>query len=70
VHTITLRSRDFDAYLIVYDDLGKELARDDDSGGDLDAQIMFRAPYTGTYYLVATTFSRGEMGRYRLHVTP
>jgi len=67
---ITLDSNQFDAYLIILDDSGREIACDDDSGGNLNARIVLSAPYTGTYQIVATTYRQGETGRYRLHVTP
>ena len=70
VYTISLTSGQFDAYLIVLDDRGLELARDDDSGGNLNARVNLRAPYTGTFQIMVTTFARGETGRYRLHVVP
>jgi hypothetical protein len=47
--TIDLRGTDFDAYLYLANDAGLILAQDDDSGGGLDARIVFTAGYTGNY---------------------
>jgi hypothetical protein len=66
---IDLTSTDFDAYLRVLDSNDKELARDDDSGGGLDARIIFAIPKDDTYKIVATTFD-GEVGNYQLLVKP
>jgi serine protease Do len=69
-YTIDLRSADFDAYLVLADDDGRILAEDDDSGGGLDARIVFRAPYTGDYEIYTTTYSPGAVGNYTLIVRP
>ena len=67
--TITLRSTEFDAYLHV-GMLGGDafLATDDDGGGNTDAQLVFTVPRTGTFVIVANTFSAGASGSYRLDV--
>ena len=39
------------------DSKGKILAEDDDSGGNLDARIVYRAQQSGIYRLVATTIA-------------
>jgi hypothetical protein len=66
-YVINLTSTDFDAYLRLKDDQGVELARDDDSGGDLNAQITFQAPKDGIYRVVATSFN-GKTGHFALTV--
>ena len=43
-----------DPYLRIEDDNGKELARDDDSGGNLNARIIFACPANGTFHIIAT----------------
>jgi thiol-disulfide isomerase/thioredoxin len=63
---INLRSADFDAYLRIEDSAGKQLAEDDDSGGNLDAKIVFKAPKTDTYTIIATTYANGETGKFTL----
>ena len=43
----------------------------DDSGGGetgFDAQVTFRAPYTGTYTAKLTTYSPGETGLFSFEV--
>jgi hypothetical protein len=69
-YTIDLRSTDFDAYLYLGNDFGTILAQDDDSGGGLDARIVFTATYTGNHQIMVTTFSKGERGNFTLLVRP
>ena len=47
--TITMRSSDFDAYLFAYGPGLESVASDDDSGGDLDAQLTLRFHESGRY---------------------
>ena len=58
----------FDAYLRLEDAGGKEVAEDDDSGGDLDARIIYKAPKTGDYTVICTTFSADDTGKFVLTV--
>jgi hypothetical protein len=67
-YVIHLDSIDFDPYLML-SGFGV-LIRDDDSGGNLNARIIFTPDVTGTYNIYATTFARGVRGSYRLSVTP
>jgi hypothetical protein len=69
-YQIDLRSSDFDAYLILANDARLFLTSDDDSGGNLNARIVWRAEYTGTHYIYATTFAPGAGGRFTLTVRP
>lgn len=57
-YVIDLKSKDFDAFLRLENAQGKELARDDDSGGGLDARIRFVAPADGVYHIIATSLNR------------
>src|SRR5205814_1343809 len=66
---INLKSTDFDAYLRLEDSAGKQLAEDDDSGGNLDSKIVFKAPKDDTYKIIATTFAPAT-GNYTLTVAP
>jgi hypothetical protein len=43
-----------DPFLRLHDSAGKQLAEDDDSGGGLNARIVFRASVTDTYQITAT----------------
>ncbi|MGK2934552.1 MAG: PPC domain-containing protein [Gemmatimonadaceae bacterium] len=68
---ITLRSIQFDAYLLVQPFPGGRsplLARDDDSGGGRDARVEFVLPEDGDYVITVTSAERGETGAYRLSV--
>jgi hypothetical protein len=71
-YQIDLASRAFDAYLFLEDNAGNVLLEDDDSGGNLNARIIFRPSKTDTYRIVATTFDggglRGAAGPYTLTV--
>jgi hypothetical protein len=66
VVTITLVSDDFDAYLVLLDEAGNELAANDDGAGGLDAGIIsFIIPEDGVYTVVAQSFGYqvgGESG--------
>ena len=68
VYTIEMGTRQFDAYLRLEDAAGKQLAEDDDSGGNLDALITFRAPETGTYRVITTSFAANAQGEYLLRI--
>ena len=54
-----------DPYLILYGPTVDLIAFDNDGGGSKDAQIIFTATTTGTYYLGAMDFDTGT-GRYTL----
>jgi Bacterial pre-peptidase C-terminal domain len=69
LYRFDLRSKQFDAYLRLIDAKENELARDDDSGGDLNARIVFRPTTRGLYRIIATSFN-GTVGVYSLTITP
>ena len=47
--------------MLKLDSTGKKLAEeDDDSGGGLNARIVFRAEQDGTYRIQATSFNAGN----------
>lgn len=64
---IDLSSNDFDAYLRLLDSADKVVASDDDGGEGLNARIVFTPPRSGTYRIIATTYS-GGVGAYVLAV--
>lgn len=66
-YQIDMESRDFDSYLRVEDSTGKQLAEDDDSGGNLNARLRFTPPKDEVYQIIATTFAGGA-GMYTLKV--
>jgi serine protease Do len=68
VVTVDVMSSDFDAYAVIQDGGGTVLARDDDSGGTLNARIVFTLPATGTYRFIANTLRVGATGAYTLSV--
>jgi heme/copper-type cytochrome/quinol oxidase subunit 2 len=70
-YRIKMSSDDFDAFLVVQDAAGKQLAFDDDSGGGtngLDAQVDFTPPKDGTYKIFAASLV--GKGEYTLTVQP
>jgi hypothetical protein len=66
-YQIDLVSTAFDSFLRLEDSTGKQLAQDDDSGGDLNARIVFKAPKDDTYRIIVLTFN-GQTGPYTLTV--
>lgn len=65
---ITMRSTEFNAYLILLDPNGEFLAGDNDSGGGTDAMIEIRLPSTGTYTVFANAYRPGEQGRFTIRL--
>ena len=66
--TLDVMSTDFDSYAVIQDGNGNALARDDDSGGNLNARITFTLPYTGVFRFIANTLRQGVTGAYTLSV--
>jgi CHAT domain-containing protein/tetratricopeptide (TPR) repeat protein len=54
-YEITMSSTALDSFLVVQDAKGKQLAFDDDSGGGLDARLVFEAPATAAYRVFAAS---------------
>ncbi|MSU76957.1 MAG: hypothetical protein EXS16_02565 [Gemmataceae bacterium] len=67
-YTIDLESSDVDSYLYLFDSKSKLLAQDDDSGGDLNSRITFRAVRDGVHHIVATSLDGSETGGFTLKV--
>ena len=67
-YVIEMNSTEFDCFLRFLDPQGKQLAQDDDSGGNLNSRIVFTIPTTGTYEIVATTYN-GSLGFFFLNVS-
>jgi hypothetical protein len=67
-YIIDLRSTDFDAFLHLRNSFGQEVARDDDSGGGLNARITFECPQSGNYEIVATSLGMRGVGTFTLDV--
>jgi len=66
--TVELRSTDFDAYLHITGPGMSAPLSDDDSAGERNSRLVFQAPQSGTYLLVASTFLSDEQGTYQLSV--
>jgi hypothetical protein len=66
-YQIDLMSKAFDSFLRLEDQEGKELARDDDSGGMLNARIIFSPPVDGYYQIIATSLDK-RPGAYQFRV--
>ncbi len=67
-YTIDLASDDFNAYLRLEDADGNKLAEDDDSAGFLNSRIVHTPAGDGTFRIVVTTCTSGELGGYRVTV--
>jgi hypothetical protein len=68
-YVIDLISEDFDSFLRLEDAAGKELAWDDDSGGDLNSRIRFDPNKDGEYKVIASSLD-GKPGKFTLKVGP
>jgi peroxiredoxin len=66
-YTIEMFGFGFDAFLRLEDKAGRELAQDDDSGGNLNARIIFDCPKDDEYRIICTCFANAA-GQYRLTV--
>ncbi|MBI2807418.1 MAG: hypothetical protein HYX68_20745 [Planctomycetes bacterium] len=66
----SVKPRDPDCYLVLLGPDSKEIKTyDDDSGGDLNARIYYPCTASGTYTLIATTYTQSAKGAYRLKVS-
>jgi hypothetical protein len=69
---VTLRSDDFDAFLMVGERAGDACLEaefcevDDDGAGGTDARVRLVLPHTGTFEIGANTYGAGDTGRYTL----
>jgi hypothetical protein len=67
-YQIDLMSKSFDAYLYLEDAAGNVLMQDDDSGGGLNARLIFRPARTDDYRIIATAYNWIGRGTYALTV--
>jgi hypothetical protein len=67
-YRIDMVSNDLDAFLILQDSAGKQLAFDDDGGGNLNAKLVFTPPADGTYKVCAASLRL--VGAFTLTVAP
>jgi hypothetical protein len=67
IYRIDMMSTNVDAYLYIKKG-DKILAYDDDSGGNLNARLVFRPEQTEKLHVWATTYGVGEVGTYDLEI--
>jgi len=65
---IDVMSDAFDAFVILQDDKGIELARNDDGGDGLNARLVYALPRTGQYRIIANTYRARAFGAYTLRL--
>jgi S1-C subfamily serine protease len=58
-----------DPFLVLLDPLNQKLATDDDSGGGLNARIIFKAPTTGIYKVLASSLEANQTGQFLLVIS-
>src|SRR6476659_10135444 len=58
-YKIEMTSKEIDSYLRLEDAAGKELAKDDDSGGFVNARIQFHCRVDGAHRVICTTYGGG-----------
>jgi hypothetical protein len=63
--TVTMRSVQFDTYLLVVQN-EEILASNDDMPGSTDSQITFTAPAAGTYHFRANSYEAGATGTFSI----
>jgi hypothetical protein len=64
--TVTLRSRDFDSWVVVSDRSGGMNEFDDDGGGGLDSELTVTFPRDGQYLIVANSVTADATGGYQM----
>jgi hypothetical protein len=67
-YQIDMVSKQFDAYLRLEDAKKKQLAEDDDSGGGLNARIVFTPSEDGVYRVIATSYREDVVGTFQLRI--
>ena len=65
---VDVMSDAFDAFCILQGPAGNEIARDDDSGGGLNARVSVALPVSGQYRIIANTYRKDQFGRYRVRL--
>ena len=58
----------FDGYLFLEDADGAQLDADDDSGGGLNARIVYKIAKSGNYRIIATTLPKDQTGKFVLEI--
>lgn len=65
---IELASADFDTYVVATGP-NLEVGNDDGPNSGTNSELVFSAPESGEYSVIATSFTPGETGAFRLRVT-
>lgn len=66
---LVLESTEFDAFLLLNDPTGEQIAQNDDRDeDDQNSRITIEAPAEGTYTVFANSRSEGETGAYTLTI--
>ena len=68
IDMITPTPQQLDPFLFLEDKDGKVVAQDDDSGGQLNARILYRANATGNYRILAASVGNRGNGEYTLQI--
>jgi S1-C subfamily serine protease len=66
--SVEMSSADVDSYLILLSPQGRDMAQDDDGGGERNARLQFVLPEDGTYTVLANSYGTRETGTYNLKV--
>jgi S1-C subfamily serine protease len=66
---IEMTSSDIDSYLILLAPDGSNLAQDDDGAGSTNAKVTATLPASGTYIILANSYTAGETGNYSLRAS-
>ncbi len=69
-YLIDLISREFDPYLVLRDGQGKVLAQDNDSGGDVNARLLWPSNKGAEWQIQVLAFVPGTTGAYMLRLRP
>lgn len=67
---VTLRSPDFDSWLVVDDPASPMIETDDDAGGGTNSRLTVTFPHAGRYLILANALEAGKTGSYTLSVDP
>jgi tetratricopeptide (TPR) repeat protein len=68
IEMVSPNQQALDPFLVLSDAAGKKLAEDDDSGGGLNARIVFRAEQTGAFRIEARSFQNRGAGPFTLTI--
>lgn len=64
--TVTLRSRDFDSWVVIDDPRGPMQEYDDDGAGGLDSELTVTLPHDGQFLIVANSVAAQATGAYQM----